>query len=131
MKYLLDTAVFILSLNEPERLNNNAQHLLAKGSQEIYLSSVSSWEIAIKWSLGKLRLPDPPAYYVPGRIALLGLKPLHITHPHALAVSDLTPYHQDPFDWLLIAQARSENMVLMTTDHVFSKYPVQTLWCGR
>jgi PIN domain nuclease of toxin-antitoxin system len=131
VRYLLDTAILLWSLNEPERLNDNAQHVLANGSEEIYLSAVSAWEIVIKSSLGKLRLPDPPERYVPSRMTALGLRPLHITHPHALAVSALPLHHQDPFDRLLIAQARSEDMVLMTTDHLFSKYPVQTMWCGK
>ncbi len=130
MKYLLDTAVFILSLKEPEKLNDKAHRILANGSEEIYLSAVSAWEIVIKWSLGKLNLPNPPAQYVPSRMTMLGLRPLHITHFHALAVSELAAHHQDPFDRLLIAQARSEDMVLMTTDHLLSRYPVRTLWCA-
>lgn len=131
MRYLLDTAVFIASLNAPEKLNDNARRILVNGNEEIYLSAVSAWEIVIKWSLSKLRLPNPPVQYVPSRMTMLGLRPLHITHPHALAVAGLAPHHQDPFDRLLIAQAQSENMVLMTTDHLFSKYQVQTLWCTR
>jgi len=131
VKYLLDTAVLIWSLNEPERLNDTALEVLSNGREEIYLSAVSAWEIVIKSSLGKLRLPNPPERYVPSRMTVLGLRPLHMTHPHALAVSGLPLYHQDPFDRLLIAQARSEDMVVMTTDHQFSKYPVQTLWCGK
>jgi PIN domain nuclease of toxin-antitoxin system len=131
VRYLLDTAILLWSLNEPERLNDSVQDILAKGSEEVYLSAVSAWEIVIKSSLGKLRLPNPPERYVPSRMSALGLRPLNITHPHALAVSGLPSYHQDPFDRLLIAQARSEDMILMTTDHVFAKYAVQTLWCGK
>lgn len=131
MKYLLDTSVFILSLNEPERLNDKAQHILKNGNEEIYLSAASTWEIVIKWSLGKLRLSHPPAHYIPSRMTMLGIRSLPIAHSHALAVSELQPHHQDPFDRLLIAQAQSEDMALLTTDHLFSKYQVKTLWCGK
>jgi len=130
VRYLLDTAIFLWSLSEPEKLNDKAQQLLATGSEELYLSSASAWEITIKSDLGKLKLGDPPSRYVPNRMNLLGLRPLHITHAHALAIAGLARHHNDPFDRLLIAQARTEKMVLMTADHVFSKYPVQTMWCG-
>jgi len=131
VRYLLDTAIFLWSLSEPEKLNKKAQHLLVAGNGELYLSAVSAWEIAIKSESGKLRLADPPIDYVLNRIKLLGLRPLQITHVHALSTCGLPPHHQDPFDRLLIAQARSEDMVVMTADRLFSKYPVQTLWCGQ
>lgn len=131
MRYLLDTSILVWSLSEPERLNDRALQVLQNGKEEIFLSAASAWEIAIKSASGKLQLPDSPSKYVPSRMTALGLRPLHITHSHALAVSGLPSHHQDPFDRILIAQARSEGMVLMTTDHLFSKYPVQTLWCGK
>jgi PIN domain nuclease of toxin-antitoxin system len=67
LKYLLDTSVFLWSLDQFERLNAEAQALLlsASGSDELYLSSVSSWEISIKAGIGKLKLPEPPVQYVP------------------------------------------------------------------
>ena len=131
MRYLLDTGIFLWSLNEPEKLNDKAQHILGNGREEIYLSAASTWEIVIKSALGKLRLPDPPDRYIPSRMTMLGLRSLHITHPHALGVSGLPHHHQDPFDRILISQALSEDMILMTSDHLFSRYSVQTLWCGK
>jgi PIN domain nuclease of toxin-antitoxin system len=131
MKYLLDTVIFLWSQGAPERLNDRALHLLADGKQKIYLSAASSWEMGIKTALGKLHLPEPVASYIPKRLGLGGIRPLVITHFHALAVAQLPSYHQDPFDRMLIAQARSENMALMTADPVFSKYPVDTVWCGK
>jgi PIN domain nuclease of toxin-antitoxin system len=131
MKYLLDTVIFLWSQGALDKLNRNALELLADRKQEIYLSAASSWEMGIKVALGKLQLPEPAASYVPKRLSVEGIRPLVITHSHALAVGELPPHHQDPFDRMLIAQARSENMVLMTADPVFSKYAVDTLWCGR
>jgi PIN domain nuclease of toxin-antitoxin system len=60
-----------------------------------------------------------------------GLRPLPISHQHALAVSSLPAHHRDPFDRLLIAQANLEDMVLITADRIFEEYPVQLLWAGR
>lgn len=130
MKYLLDTSVFLWSVGPLKNLNKHAQDLLSQGREEFYLSAATAWEIAIKSAVGKLKLPEPPEKLVPNSVRLLGLRPLHITQIHALGVAGLPAHHQDPFDRILIAQARIEDMVLMTTDHMFSQYPVQTLWCG-
>jgi PIN domain nuclease of toxin-antitoxin system len=129
VRYLLDTGIFIWSAGLDDRLDQATRELLA-GEQEIYLSAASAWEIAIKYALGKLNLPEPPATFVPSRVKLLGLRPLPISQSHALAIGNLPRHHNDPFDRLLIAQAMSEQMVLMTADKLFSQYSVQTLWCG-
>ena len=131
MKYLLDTSVFLLADASPERLNRQARDLLSHEREGIYLSAASSWEISIKHALGKLELPGPAMKYVPQRLRELGLQALDITHVHALATGELPWHHQDPFDRLLIIQARLEQMVLLTSDRVFEKYAVKTLWCGR
>jgi PIN domain nuclease of toxin-antitoxin system len=131
MKYLLDTVVFLWSQGALDKLNQQALDLLGDAKHPIYLSAASSWEIGIKSALGKLHLPEPVASYVPRRLSAGGIRPLVITHFHALAVSDLPPHHQDPFDRMLIAQAASEGMVLMTADPVFSKYAVDVFWCGK
>lgn len=131
MKYLLDTGVWLWSLWEPERIARKAREVIADLNQEVFLSAVTSWEIAIKSAGGKLRLPGPPQSYVPKRMAEQGLRPLVISHPHALAVSTLPPHHRDPFDRLLIAQANLEDMVLISADRIFQKYRVQLLWAGR
>lgn len=131
MRYLLDTAVFLWSLNEPEKLNTRALQVLRHGEHEVFLSAVSSWEIVIKFALGKLRLPKAPAELVPEALTKLAVRTIPITHTHSLAVGDLPLHHNDPFDRMLMAQARSENMVLMTADSSFDNYPVETLWCGK
>jgi len=131
MKYLLDTGVFIWSLDKFENLNRDAQDLLIGNRDEIYLSAAASWEISIKYGLGKLRFPGPPQQYVPDRMRIQDLRPLPISHVHALAVSELPRHHNDPFDRLLVAQARSEDMVLMTADSALRRYPVEIFWCGR
>ncbi len=119
------------SFGPVEKLNQEARDLLADGSLEIYLSAASSWEIAIKFALGKLRLPEAPERFVPEYMSATRIRQLQITHYHALAVGKLEAHHSDPFDRILIAQARSEGMILLTADSMFSKYDVETLWCGK
>lgn len=131
MKYLLDTSVWLWSLTASERINKKGRALLASGREELYLSAASSWEISIKSALGRLHLPEPPVSYVPKRLAAQGIRPLSISHTHALAVSDLPAHHSDPFDRLLIAQAQTEDMVILTADHAFQQYGVEVLWCGQ
>ena len=114
-----------------DRLNSKAQALLSDCEEELYFSAASSWEITIKTALGKLDLPEDPARYVPRRLADFGIKPLLITHEHAFAIRELPYHHDDPFDRMLIAQARKERMVLLTADKLLRRYPVETLWCGK
>lgn len=114
-----------------EKLNQEARDLLGDDNLEIYLSAASSWEITIKFALGKLRLPEPPDRFIPEYMTTAGIRQLQITHYHTLAVGKLAAHHNDPFDRLLIAQACSEGMILLTADSMFSKYDVETLWCGK
>src|SRR5205814_9129024 len=130
MRYLLDTVIFLWSMGPQEKLNKDARELLVNPQHEIYLSAASSWEISLKIAIGKLELPEPANRYIPGQLRTWGIQPLSITHSHALAVGELPPHHRDPFDRMLIAQARVENMILLTADALFSKYDVQTVWCG-
>ena len=132
MKYLLDTNVFLCALAAPEKLNRRARELLSgEGQGELFLSAASSWEISIKHTLGRLELPESPAKYIPTWLQRWGLRALDITHLHALAVGELPSHHQDPFDRVLIAQAKLEQMVLLTADRIFGKYPVEVFWCGK
>jgi PIN domain nuclease of toxin-antitoxin system len=131
MKCLLDTSIWLWSLTTLERLNDKARDLLSSREDAFYLSAASSWEIVIKTALGKLRLPEPAASYIPRRMAAQGIQPLSVTHTHALAISDLPLYHSDPFDRLLIAQACAEGMMILTADRAFEQYEVEVFWCAR
>ena len=131
MKYLLDTNVWLWSLWEPERIARKAREEIADMSQAVFLSAVTSWEVAIKAAGGKLKLPEPPNSYVPRRMADQGIRPLPVSHPHALAVFGLPAHHRDPFDRMLVAQAQIEDMILVTADRILEKYPIEILWAGR
>lgn len=131
MKYLLDTSVFLWCTGASEKLNVEARRLLTASTSELYLSAASSWEIAIKFAIGSLKLRNPPSEFVPQAMRALALKPLEITHFHALAAGELPTHHRYPFDRMLIAQARAELMVLMTGDHTFKQYEVKVVYCRK
>lgn len=131
MKYLLDTSVFLWSLGAEHKLNRTAKRLLSSSAPELYLSAASSWEIAIKFAFGALALPKPPSQFVPNAIGLLALRSLDVTHLHSLVAGELPPHHRDPFDRMLIAQARLENLVLLTSDRTLLKYEVKIILCGN
>ena len=131
MRYLLDTGVWLWSLWEPERISRPGRAVLADLRHDLFLSAVTSWEVTIKCGAGKLTLPEAPGTYVPRRMADQGLRPLPVSHQHALAVYGLPDHHRDPFDRLLIAQANLEDMILITADRMVRKYPVQILWAGK
>jgi len=130
VRLLLDTHVFLWATAEPERLNPRTRRLLERRENELLLSAVSAWEIAIKFGLGKLTLPLPPAEYVPSRMALLGLAPLLIDHSHALKVAGLPAHHRDPFDRLLVAQAMLERVALVTADPLLKPYGIKIMWAN-
>jgi PIN domain nuclease of toxin-antitoxin system len=128
VKILIDTSCWLWSLSDPEHLNKKARELLSDPGQALFLSSASSWEIAIKAALGKIRLPESPEKYIPSRMAALNILGLPIEHAHALHVFSLPPHHRDPFDRLLIAQAQVEGMTILTADRSFAPYKVKTIW---
>jgi PIN domain nuclease of toxin-antitoxin system len=130
MKYLLDTSVWLWSLNSPERIGDQGREILERGEEEIYLSAVTTWEISIKMRVGKLNFAGPPAQHVPRFMAKQSLRPLSVNHSHAAKVYDLPTHHGDPFDRMLIAQALVEDMVILTSDRSFKKYQAKLLWCG-
>lgn len=89
---------------------------------------MSAWEIAIKYELGDLQLPDQPQRFVPEQIAANSFAPLPVLIPHALKVAELPRIHKDPFDRLLVAQASVEDLALVTADAQIRRYDVATIW---
>lgn len=127
MRVLLDTHVFLWLQGAPNRLSGEARSLVEIQDNELVLSAASAWEIAIKHALGRLELPEPPARYVPDRMRSSSVEGLHVTHAHALASGSLPSFHRDPFDRMLIAQAMSERLTIMTADEAIRRYPIETI----
>ena len=127
MKILLDTHCWLWMLRSPERFSPQGRQRVTAPANDLLLSAASAWEIAIKYSLGRLRLPMEPAAYVPSRLVATRTSPLAIQHTHALRVAQLPLHHRDPFDRLLIAQAQLEGIPILTSDVQFAPYDVEVL----
>ena len=131
MKYLLDTMVWLWSVSSVENIGADGHAILADQDAEIYLSVASTWEISIKARIGKFTLPEPPPTYIPKRLTEQNIQALTINQTHALKVYELPLHHRDPFDRLIIAQALTEEMTVLTSDRGFEKYPIEIIWCGK
>jgi len=127
MKILLDTNAWIWWLTNPAMLNRNAAALLGDPASVIYLSAASVLEIVIKHTIGKLVLPAAPEQLLPRAMAEDRLIELPIQHRHALQVATLPLHHRDPFDRLIIAQARVEGLPIMTADQQFTAYDAELI----
>ncbi len=121
---LLDTQTWLWIQVSPERLNEDALALITDSNSDLLLSAASSWEMAIKYALGKLPLPVPPAEYVPDRMRSSGVTGIPVTHRHAMHVAQLPSHHRDPFDRMLIAQAQLDGLTILTADRMFDQYDV-------
>ena len=128
MRYLLDTHCLLWWLTEPERLSAEAVDIISDADNDILVSVASSWEIAIKYALGKLPLPASPEQYLPSRLQRCRFGTLHIEHAHALRVALLPLHHRDPFDRLLIAQSQIDRVPIITVDRQFAAYKVKVIW---
>lgn len=124
MKLLLDTHIFLWSLLEPEKLTDETVELLDNPETEKYLSAASSWEIAIKYAKGSIILPQPPTEFILKHASAAGIRLLPITVGETLETSSLPLHHKDPFDRILIAQARLNDMFLVTNDRMLAEYHV-------
>ncbi|MBM4143487.1 MAG: type II toxin-antitoxin system VapC family toxin [Lentisphaerae bacterium] len=123
MKLLLDTNVLLWWLDDAPRLGAEARDAIAAPRSIVYVSAVTAWEITIKRSLGKLEIPENWSELVLGE----PFRRLSVTWEHALDVGSLPDLHRDPFDRLLVAQARVEGLVLVTGDDIVTRYAVKTL----
>lgn len=128
MKILLDTSTFLwITLNARE-LSASAREAFIDPDNQVFLSSVSAWEIAVKCSIGRLHLPAPPARFVPEQRAAHGIELLPLMEDAALHVSKLPGIHRDPFDRMLVSQALTEGLTILTPDEWIGRYPVRVLW---
>lgn len=123
MNLLLDTHVLLWAVDTPERLDDRARDAIRDPRNRVAVSSASAWEISINTALGKLRFDGD----LTAVLKAVGFDPLAIDVEHALAAGALPPVHRDPFDRMLVAQARAEGLTVVTRDDVFDGYDVPTL----
>jgi PIN domain nuclease of toxin-antitoxin system len=128
MKLLLDTHVFLWAISEPRKLSRRARTALSDSRNDIALSTVSLWEIALKVEAGKLRLPASRSYFETHMEQLGVGEVLSVTPRHIYTLLSLPSVHKDPFDRLLAAQSISEGLSMLTADAVFRDYPLKVIW---
>ncbi|MEZ4703298.1 MAG: type II toxin-antitoxin system VapC family toxin [Rhodothermales bacterium] len=125
---LLDTHVFLWWHDTPFQLSKSARAAIVEGSNEIFISVVSAWELQIKSQLNKLTLPRGLSEIFDREMAENRISLLTVALPHVYEIQTLPLLHSDPFDRLLIAQSRAEGMTLITADKGFSRYDVPVCW---
>jgi PIN domain nuclease of toxin-antitoxin system len=128
MRILLDTHALLWAADGDPRLSAAADAIIADGEQELLFSAVSAMEIAMKHAAGRLELPDDVAAWIRTRVAAFALVELPVTVDHAIEAGRLPMHHRDPWDRLLIAQARVEGVPLLSADTRLHRYEVATIW---
>jgi len=128
MRVLVDTHTFIWDLNDSPRSSRKARQILSADEHELVFSLVSLWEIAIKIKTGKLNTIGSSVAYIRDEMEAYGMELLPIRYDHILQLESLPHHHGDPFDRLLIAQAITESLPILTADRVFGQYGAKTIW---
>lgn len=125
---LLDTHAFLWWVSDSPELSPDAREAIADEDNEPIFSAVSGWEIAIKAGTGRLELPGSPGRFVNEQLSKNDLEVMPVYLRHVLGVYELPGHHRDPFDRLLISQALSEGIPILSMDPEISRYPVEVIW---
>jgi len=128
MKVLLDTQAFLWLIGDTPELSKQARKIFLDPHNKLYLSLASIWEIAIKNSLGKLKLRHPIERFIPEQLQENGILQLDINFRHVARVATLPFHHRDPFDRLIISQAMEESLPILSTDSAFDDYDLKRIW---
>ena len=128
MRLLLDTCAFLWWMAGSDKLSDRVRRVILDPRNDVILSAVSGWEIAIKHRLGRLELPAAPAAFMAEALAAHAVTVLPVGMTHAVEAGDLPLNHKDPFDRILVAQAIIETLPLATPDTAFSPYGIETVW---
>jgi PIN domain nuclease of toxin-antitoxin system len=127
MTLLLDTHTFLWFVNDSPELSQTASDLL-ESEKDLFVSVASLWEIAIKVNLKKLTLSKRYEQFIPQQLAINNIQTLNIELDHLIRYVNLPLHHRDPFDRLIIAQAISANLAIVSIDNKFDFYEIQRLW---
>jgi PIN domain nuclease of toxin-antitoxin system len=128
VRLLLDTCTFLWIVSGAPDLSPRARELFQDPDNEVYLSVVSAWEIALKQAAGRLPLPDTPERFVPGERRRHGIESLDLDEETALHLGRLPSLHRDPFDRMLVCHAIVHGLVIVGPDPLITQYPVRTTW---
>ena len=128
MRILLDTHAFLWWITGDQRLSQRSIECISDGSNELFFSVASGWEIAIKAGLGRIDIPDPLDRFVSEHLFRNHMDVLAIQLSHALHVVTLPQFHRDPFDRMLISQAQIERLPILSSDKLLAAYDVEVIW---
>lgn len=128
MRILLDTCTFLWIITAEQKLSSSARELFVDPLNEVFLSSISSWEIVVKYTLGRLPLPEPPEEFIPTQRELHKIEKLSLEEEAALHLVKLPDYHKDPFDRMIVCQAIVHGMTILTPDEAIRRYPARNTW---
>lgn len=127
MNLLLDTQALLWWREGSRKLGSRARAAIETEATTVRVSAATGWELAIKSRSGRLRLREPLHLWLPAALESSGFLALPVTLDHAIGVAGLPDHHADPFDRLLIAQARQEDLTIVTSDTAFGAYDVRLL----
>lgn len=128
MRLLLDTCVFLWLTAEPGRISRKAAAALDNPANELFLSQASVWELYLKCQAGKLKLPQQPRRWLTGQLAARGVADWAVDLESLHALLDLPAHHRDPFDRMLVAQAKVHAFTLISPDPWIRKYKPALIW---
>ncbi len=127
MKLLLDTHIFLWMVEGASELPPSWRDAIRHPANDVFLSAASTWEVIVKYQLGKLALPEAPEIYFPRHRQLHRIASLSFDEASAIQLTSLPRLHRDPFDRMLICQALAHGLTLVTVDPVIVQYPVAVL----
>ena len=128
VKVLLDTCTLLWLTQEPEKLSNTCMGVINEPSTILLLSHASVWEIVLKIQSGKFNFPMPLRKWLDEQKSVWAFEYLPINLEHLLRTGEIEKHHLDPFDRLLVVQAMTENIGILTPDEFIAKYPVHSIW---
>lgn len=128
MRLLLDTCTFLWLNGDRARLPRRVLEALESPDNDLLLSAVSAWEIVVKSAAGRISLGTDASRWIPDRREQNGIASLPVTEEAAVQVAKLQPLHKDPFDRMIVCQAITEGLIVVTPDPLIHQYPVRVFW---
>lgn len=128
MTPLLDTCTLIWLTSNPKKLSRAATRAIDQAGSRIFFSDASTWEICLKWQGRKLELPAPPRTWLSEQLDRWEIERLPLEQDDFFRTTELPNHHRDPFDRLLVAQAISHGLAIVTPDPAIAAYPVAWIW---
>jgi PIN domain nuclease of toxin-antitoxin system len=128
MNALMDTHVFLWWISDDIRLPLHVRTIISDSRNELFLSAASCWEIAIKYRLGRIKLPQKPDIFIIDQLSKNAIQSLPVFASHALYECNLPDLHRDPFDRIIVSQSRIEKLPVITSDPLMKQYKINIIW---